>query len=426
VPDHLILGHDTRTDEEVRLRDSHRSHGLWLIGKPGMGKTNLLLQLLLHDIDEGRGLFFLDPYEEVTKDLLWRIDPSLQDKILLFDPTERTHTFCCNPLLCEDPKSLYERNNAFTRTSAILQYLLLERHSDHDVSISRQRKTPGAQLLLANLIPVFIENQGYTLAELPLFLTNQDFRAHLLQNVRYHPEAVRFWKDQFPETEASLIAPVARHLFTEPAVEQVIGNTASTVDFPRFLRDGKIVLVRFSEALSLEHKACISALLFSELLAAVKERRGHRGKLFSVYVEMLHHVPDAKDYPVLFSSADGFGTTSVFVDYELTERMRDTDQIRATISESASLFFQLSEADAWELAPRLVQLDDINSRLELALELVLLPRFTAICKTGEPELGGRVKTRSRKFQILPLPAVEPWGSDLSHKRRQVFLQAIFF
>jgi len=71
----VILGTDTDTGEVVRIGDIERRSGLYILGKPGMGKSALSVNVALQDIQNGHGLFFLDPHGDAAVDLIRRLSP---------------------------------------------------------------------------------------------------------------------------------------------------------------------------------------------------------------------------------------------------------------------------------------------------------------------------------------------------------------
>ena len=56
-----LIGRETETGEDIHISDIARRSGLYVLGKPGMGKSNLLINLMLQDMQNGHGLFFLIP-----------------------------------------------------------------------------------------------------------------------------------------------------------------------------------------------------------------------------------------------------------------------------------------------------------------------------------------------------------------------------
>jgi hypothetical protein len=73
MPYYATIGRDIETGEEITIGDIERRSGLYILGKPGMGKTLLLDSLVLQDIEHGHGVFFLDPHGDAFRDIFVRL-----------------------------------------------------------------------------------------------------------------------------------------------------------------------------------------------------------------------------------------------------------------------------------------------------------------------------------------------------------------
>ena len=63
-------------------------HHLHVVGATGVGKSTLLANLVLADVDAGRGALVIDPKGDLVADLLDRLPASVADKTVLFDPED--------------------------------------------------------------------------------------------------------------------------------------------------------------------------------------------------------------------------------------------------------------------------------------------------------------------------------------------------
>ena len=92
----IILGKDVETGQEVRLGDIERRSGLYILGKMGMGKSSLIVNMMLQDEKNGHKIFFLDPHGDAISDFIKRTD---EDSLtLLFNPADRNYSFGINLL----------------------------------------------------------------------------------------------------------------------------------------------------------------------------------------------------------------------------------------------------------------------------------------------------------------------------------------
>jgi uncharacterized protein DUF87 len=80
----------------IRL-DDRRRH-LYVVGKTGMGKSTLLLNMLVDDIQSHRGVCLVDPHGDLSEALLELIPKHRTNDVILFDAADREHPVAFNPL----------------------------------------------------------------------------------------------------------------------------------------------------------------------------------------------------------------------------------------------------------------------------------------------------------------------------------------
>ena len=169
----VVLGHDVETGQQIWIDDIARRSGLYLLGRMGMGKSAIAINTALQDITNGHGLFFLDPHRDAIDNLLRRGDPDKLKQAYVFDVEDEDYSFGINLLACSNIKSRKARMDTYTRAYNVF------------FKIWEEEFGPWLQLILQNVLWAFIENQGYTLADVPMFLNprNEDFRNHIISNI---------------------------------------------------------------------------------------------------------------------------------------------------------------------------------------------------------------------------------------------------
>src|SRR5688572_14793009 len=118
----VTLGRD-ETGQPIKIGDIERRSGLYVLGIQGSGKTTLLKNLIFQDIQNGHGVFFLDPHGDAIDDLLQRIPKEREQDVYLVDPTDDTHTFGINLFSCLDSESLRERSASYAQAEHIFTKL---------------------------------------------------------------------------------------------------------------------------------------------------------------------------------------------------------------------------------------------------------------------------------------------------------------
>src|SRR5258708_18081209 len=77
------------------------------MGPIGVGKSTLLINLALEDIEAGRGVAVFHPKGALVRDLLERIPRGEADRLTFVDPARREQPLGINALACGDP-DLYQ------------------------------------------------------------------------------------------------------------------------------------------------------------------------------------------------------------------------------------------------------------------------------------------------------------------------------
>lgn len=140
-----------------------------------MGKSWLMINLMMQDIENGHGVFFLDPHGDTIADLITYCSSlSMYDRCLLLDPENEDYSFGINLLECRTPASMKARNDTFTKAKGFFDKLWKNTFEEK----------PWLQMILQNAIYAFIENHGYTLVDLPVFFRDRAFRDHIVRSMR--------------------------------------------------------------------------------------------------------------------------------------------------------------------------------------------------------------------------------------------------
>jgi DNA helicase HerA-like ATPase len=87
---HVVVGmreHWGQKAPFVLLHNDRRQH-LYTVGKSGTGKTTLLRNLILQDIEAGHGVGIIDPHGDLATELLEHIPGYRIDDVVYFNPAD--------------------------------------------------------------------------------------------------------------------------------------------------------------------------------------------------------------------------------------------------------------------------------------------------------------------------------------------------
>ena len=82
----------------VYLAEDDRRRHMYIIGRTGTGKSELLKSLMLQDVLAGKGLCFIDPHGDAAEEMLQLIPPNRAEDVIYFDPSDTSRPFGLNML----------------------------------------------------------------------------------------------------------------------------------------------------------------------------------------------------------------------------------------------------------------------------------------------------------------------------------------
>ncbi|MGB7547459.1 MAG: type IV secretory system conjugative DNA transfer family protein [Terracidiphilus sp.] len=196
----FILGENSHAGKTtpITLSAEQRSQHCYVIGASGTGKSTLLLNLILQDIERGEGIAVLDPHGDLIDEILGRIPERRHNDVVLLDPSDEAYPVGFNVLKAH---SEVEKNLLGSDLVAVFQRLSTS-WGDQMTSV------------LGNAVLAFLEStEGGSLVDLRRFLVDVGFRAKFLKTVR-DPEIVYYWEKSFPLLVGKPQGPILTRLDT--------------------------------------------------------------------------------------------------------------------------------------------------------------------------------------------------------------------
>jgi hypothetical protein len=343
-----VIGRDVEKNALVTVGQLERCGGLYVLGQPRTGKSNLLVSLALSDIENGYGVLFIDPHTDAINDLLARIPDRRRDDIILLDPTLKTHSFGMNLLHCADPSEI---DATWGRIRDIF------------VKVWEQEKGQlGFWLdkILRNSVYLLLENPGYTMVELPLRLREDTTFRNSLDNVKVKPFVKDFWYYEFDRLSkrdrTQQVGPALNRLsvFRDiDIVRHIVGQGQSTIDFQEIMKSNKIVVLRLPVNLEGGVKSLIGTMLLSEVLHAAFERdklAETERPYFGIYCDEFQEFA-SPDFARLFTQTGKYGVMPVVAHQTRLGQFKPGDPNQgATLAAPNKVVFTLSSYDAGDLS----------------------------------------------------------------------------
>ena len=147
--------------------DDRRRH-LYVVGKTGMGKTAMLENMAIQDIQEGRGLGFVDPHGEAAERILDFVPAHRINDVVYFNPADLDYPIAFNVM---------EKVEASHRHLVAGGLMGVFKKIWPDVWSARM------EYILNNCILALLEYPGSTLLGINRMLADPGFRAKVVEKI---------------------------------------------------------------------------------------------------------------------------------------------------------------------------------------------------------------------------------------------------
>jgi hypothetical protein len=396
----------------VSLAVADARYHLHVMGATGSGKSTLLTNLVLEDVEAGRGVVVIDPKGDLITDLCDRLPEGAEARTVLVDPEDPDAAPVLNVLSGPDPDLAVDNLVGIFR------------------SIFSAFWGPRTDDVLRSACLTLLRHSAATgtstsLADVPRLLSDDEFRAPRVAVVSADTVGLGgFWKsyDQMSEaSRAQVIGPVMNKLrafLLRDFVRSVVGRPDSSFDMGQVL-DGGICLVRVPKGILGEETA---RLLGSFVVAKVWQTATHRARLgqaarvdASLVVDEAQnflHLP--RSFDEMLAEARGYRLSMVLAHQHLGQLPKE---LRDAVSANArtKVWFSMSPEDAHVLsrhvAPEVSEHDLSHlGAYTAAARLVVggeeTPAFTLRTRPAPPPQPGRaeaVRAANRAAHHRPRP-----------------------
>ena len=362
-----LIGHEGLG---VHLEHEDRFRHLYVSGQTGTGKSSLLLNMALQDMNEGAGVAVLDPHGDLIESLLASIPDHRLDDVVLIDPADDQAVVGVNLLEAE---SDIQRSYLVSELCGMFQAMFDPRRQGIVGPRYESMLRGAAGLLLAH------PDQPSSMLDIPTVFADTSVREHLLAGVR-DPILTEYWQGEVAQNRSNEFGEVVswfRSKFevfrTSSLVRNVIGQATSTVSFNEVLNTQKILLVNLSKGLLGQYNsALLGQVVFMKLWGAALERaalpRTERRPFFMYIDEFQNMTTDS--LPDVLSEARKFGVGLVLANQffgQVPETTRDA--IMGNVGSRVT--FRLGPRDAGPFAAWMG--NDVVSE-----DLITLPNFHAV------------------------------------------------
>lgn len=267
------MTNDTIYFAETNFRNERRRFGIkkedrdrhfYVIGKTGTGKTTMLDNMAVQDIQAGHGVGIIDPHGEFVERMLDFIPKERVEDVVYFNPDDKEFPVAFNIMenVREDQRPLVAAG-----LMGVFKKLW------PDVWSARM------EYILSNTVLALLEYPEATLLGINRMLSDKEYRKKVVEHVT--DDVVKaFWTQEFAKytdkytAEATpAIQNKVGQLITNPVIRNIIGQTTSSINLRSAMDEKKILLINLSKGkIGEENSALIGSMLVTKLYLAAMTR----------------------------------------------------------------------------------------------------------------------------------------------------------
>jgi len=412
-----LLGRSLYRNYETKVyieRDDRRRH-MYVIGRTGSGKTELMKYMSVQDIKNGEGLCVIDPHGDFIEDILPHVPKERAEDVILFEPFDMERPMGLNILQVDSEE---QKDFAVQEMISIFYKLVTDPAMLGPMFEHNMRN--------AMLTLMADEDHPGTITDIPRIFTDTEFQKYKLSKVN-DPVVKLFWEKEMAKTSdfhksemlGYLISKVGRFV-ENTMMRNIVGQSKSGFNFRKVMDEQKILLINLAKGKVGEINAKLLGLIIvSKLQMAALSRADQKEserKDFYLYVdEFQNFITDA--FSSILSEARKYKLNLIVAHQYLgqleqqagaqgaaSKDLRDAVFGNAGTMVAFRIGSEDSEVMAKEFTPTfnefdLVNVDRFNAYIKLMIEGTASKPFNMatypLPRDGDEKLANKIRELSR-------------------------------
>ncbi len=251
-------------DHRFGIKMDDRRRHMYVIGKTGMGKSIVLENMAIQDIQAGRGVAVVDPHGDMVERLLYFVPPHRINDVVYFNPSDMEYPIAFNVL---------------EKVSEEQRHLMVSGLIGVFKKIWADSWGPRLEYVLHHTIQALVEYPNSTLLGIMRMLVDKTYRNKVVDKLT-DPVVKSFWVDEYakyPDTlKAEAIAPIQNKVgrfLSSALMRNIVGQVESAINMREIMDSGKILLINLSKGrVGEDNSALLGALLITKIQLAAMSR----------------------------------------------------------------------------------------------------------------------------------------------------------
>lgn len=246
------------------IRTDDRRRHMYVIGKTGMGKTTMLENMMIQDIQAGHGIAVVDPHGDSAEKLLDFIPLSRINDLVYFNPADMEYPMGFNILETVDEG---QKHLVASGLMGVFKKIW------PDVWSARM------EYILNNSVLALLEYPGSTLLGINRMLSDDDYRRRVISKIT-DPVVKSFWQVEFAgyneRYRSEAVAPVQNKIgqfLSASIIRNIVAQTKSTINIREIMDKQKILILNLSKGrIGEDNSRLLGGMLITRIQLAAMER----------------------------------------------------------------------------------------------------------------------------------------------------------
>jgi hypothetical protein len=246
------------------IKAKDRQRHMYIVGKTGMGKSTLLENMAVQDIQTGEGMAFIDPHGSAAETLLEYVPEHRVNDVIYFAPFD-----------LDNPISF----NVMEDVGEDKRHLVVSGLMSTFKKIWVDAWSARMEYILTNALLALIEYPDTTLLSVNRLFSDKHYRERVVNYIK-DPAVKSFWTEEFAnytDRFAAEALPAIQNKIGQftgnPLIRNIIGQPHSSFDIREIMDQRKILIMNLSKGLVGETNAnLLGSMLTTRIYLAAMSR----------------------------------------------------------------------------------------------------------------------------------------------------------
>jgi len=351
------------------IKEDDRRRHMYVIGKTGMGKSTVLENMIIQDINNGKGVALVDPHGDFAEKILNYIPSNRVNDVIYFNPADIDYPIAFNVMetVAEEHKHLIASGLV-----GVFKKLWVDSWG------------PRLEYVLRNAILALLDYPGSTLLGVMRILVDKNFRKKVIARIQ-DPVVKSFWVEEYSKYpdrfQAEAIAPIQNKVgqfLSTALIRNVVGQVKSTINIREIMDKNKILIMNLSKGrIGEDASALLGAMMITKIQLAAMSRIDipeNQRQDFYLYVDEFQNFA-TDSFANILSEARKY-RLDLIIAHQYIEQVEENVRAAVFGNVGSMLCFRIGAADAEfllkEFEPYFTEEDLVNlTKYDIYLKLMI-------------------------------------------------------